>query len=126
MTRKPSQAPLVGRIEAALAEEPSVRRLAMFGGQSFMVNDKLAVGVVGDGHLLVRVDPDQGRELLGRPGVSVSEMGAGRTMGPGWLRVEASAVAGDEELGFWVGEALAWNAAAGSTRRTPLRPPAEK
>lgn len=110
--RKPAQDPLLGRIEAALADESPVRRVAMFGGQSFMVNDKLAVGVFGDGHLLVRVDPNRGRELLERPGASVSEMGAGRTMGPGWLRVEATAVADDDELGFWVGEALAFNARA--------------
>lgn len=115
--RRPAQDPLVGRIEAALGDEPAVRRVAMFGGQSFMVNDKLAVGVFGDGHLLVRVDPERGRELLQRPGASVSEMGAGRTMGPGWLRVEASVVDDDEELGFWVGQALAFNARARRSKR---------
>lgn len=119
MAHIPAQDPLVGRIEAMLADEPSVRRVAMFGGQSFMVNDKLAVGVFGDGHLLVRVDADRGRELLERPGASVSEMGAGRTMGPGWLRVEAAAVADDEQLGFWVGEALAFNARARRSKRSP-------
>lgn len=113
----PAHEPLLSRLAAALTDESSVRRVAMFGGQSFMVDDKLTVGVFGDGHLLVRVDPERGRELVRRPGASVSEMGAGRTMGPGWIRVEPSAVDDDEELATWVGEALAFTARARRSRR---------
>ena len=119
-----SALPLADRVEAALADAGAVRRIAMFGGQCFMVRDKLAVGVFGarqGAGLLVRVDPDRGHELLDRPGVSISEMGAGRRMGPGWLRVKAFAVADEAELAFWIAEALAFN--ADTTRRGhPQRP----
>jgi len=63
---------LVDRVRDALAGKPSVREVKMFGGLSFMVNEKMVVSVRGDGGLLVRADPEQADELLtprehGRP-----------------------------------------------------------
>lgn len=74
-------APLVDRVRAVLAAEPSDREVAMFGGVSFMVHEKLVVAVDRDGDLLVRVDPQRGHELLTLPGTKLAEMGAGRIMG---------------------------------------------
>lgn len=77
----------------------------MFGGVSFMVNDKLIVAVRGDGDLLVRADP----ALAAHPGAGPAEMGAGRAMGPEWIRVAAEAVATAKRLSFWIGAALEHN-----------------
>ena len=68
----------------------------MFGGESFMVNDKMVTHAMKDGDLLVRVDPQRDRELTELPGASRAEMGPGRTMGPGWISVSAEAIAGEE------------------------------
>lgn len=96
------------RVRAALAAQPT-REVSMFGGRAFMVHGKMVVAVRGDGDLLVRVDPGRHRELVARPGASPAEMGAGRTMGPSWLRVAEHTVADDEHLSYWVGLALEYN-----------------
>ena len=103
-------APLVDRVRAALTGEPSTREVPMFGGVSFMVNDKMVVAVHHDGDLLVRVDPARHSELLARPGARPAEMGAGRTMGKGWIGVAAAQLATDHDVSVWVDEALAHNA----------------
>jgi hypothetical protein len=81
----------------------------MFGGRSFMVNEKIVVALDKAGDLIVRIDPHRRRELLMRPGARPAEMGDGRPMGPGWLAVAAEALAGNG-LSFWIGVALAYNA----------------
>ncbi len=107
------QMPLADRVRDALASEPSTRTISMFGGLSFMVNDKMVVAVDRDGGLLVRVDPARHDELVGRPGAAQAEMGAGRTMGPGWISVAVDALATDDELSFWMDVALDYHDRAG-------------
>ena len=64
----------------------------MFGGLSFMVNDKMIVNVRRGGDLLVRVDPIRSPELVADHGARFAEMGAGRAMGPGWIDVPAETI----------------------------------
>ncbi|MGD7707701.1 TfoX/Sxy family protein [Microlunatus sp. Y2014] len=102
---KPEQAALVERLREALAaEEP--REVNMFGGRSFMVDDQMVVHARNNGALLVRVSPERDPDLVDAHGATRAEMGAGRSMGVGWISVEADAIAGDEELAAWVDAAL--------------------
>jgi TfoX/Sxy family transcriptional regulator of competence genes len=96
------------QVREALRDE-SVQEKRMFGMVAFMVDGKLAMGVDGDGRMLVRVDPADDEALLRRPGARRSEMGAGRDMGPGWLRVDAEVAEDPAELRFWVATALDCN-----------------
>jgi TfoX/Sxy family transcriptional regulator of competence genes len=105
------QAALVERLRALLADEPVLREVSMFGGRSFMVNEKLIVSALKHGGLLVRVDADRHDELLARTGASQAEMGPGRDMGPGWIEVEADAIRDDELLSAWLGIAMEHNRA---------------
>ncbi|TRY18144.1 TfoX/Sxy family protein [Tessaracoccus rhinocerotis] len=105
----PMQEALAIRIRDHLADEPSVREVSMFGGRSFMVNEKLAVSALKDGGLLVRVAAEQHDELLRRPGARQAEMGPGREMGPGWIEVSPETVGDDEQLADWVAVARAHN-----------------
>lgn len=109
--------PLVDRIRAVLATEPSTREVPMFGGLSFMVNDKMVVAAGRDGDLLVRIDPERNCELVALPGAGPAEMGTGRAMGPSWISVAHDVVATDEQLSFWVDAALEYNARAGKGNR---------
>ena len=109
------QADLVERLRTLLAEAPSTREVSMFGGRSFMVNDKMVVSALKDGDLLVRVDAGRHDELLRHPGATQAEMGRGRIMGPGWINLSAASIAGDEDLSFWLGVGLEHNRV--STRR---------
>lgn len=105
----PEQEKLIGRVRALLAGEPAVREVSMFGGRSFMVDDKLIASAFAGGDLLVRVARERHEELTRRPGAATAEMGAGRTMGPGWISVSAESIAGDEQLASWIGVALEHN-----------------
>jgi hypothetical protein len=101
------RAALAERVRTLLAGEPSTREVAMFGGLAFMVDDRMVVSSSRGGDLLVRVPRARDDELVALPGASRPEMGAGRSMGPGWVSVAAEALTDDEELSFWVGVARA-------------------
>lgn len=109
--------PLTDRVRAMLAAEPSTREVPMFGGLSFMLNDKMVVAVGRDGDLLARVDPERNRELVALPGARPAEMGPGRVMGPSWISVTEQAVATPEQLSFWMEAALEYNDRAGRVAR---------
>ena len=115
----PDHNPTAERIRALLADAPATREVAMFGGLSFMVNDKMIVNVRRSGDLLVRVDPRRSPELVANHGARPAEMGAGRSMGPGWLDVPAECTTSDDQLRFWLDVAMTFNdqATAHASRR---------
>lgn len=106
---------LTERVRAALADEPSAREVPMFGGLSFMVDEKMLVSVGRDGAMLVRIDPSRHHELLEVPGTRPAEMGTGRPMGPSWIRVDPDALGTDDAVRRWIDVAREHRAA--STRR---------
>lgn len=105
----PEQAALLERIAPLLDTHAPVREVSMFGSRALMVRGSMLVAVGKDGSLLVRVSEGRGMVLAERPGAAVAVMGT-RSMGPGWIRVEAPALDRAEALQFWIGEALSWNA----------------
>ena len=107
-----AQSDLIERIRALLADQPSTREVAMFGGRSFMVNEKMVVSALKGGDLLVRVAAARHDELTAQPGAEQAEMGTERSMGPGWISVSAASLATEEGLSFWLGVALDYNRAA--------------
>jgi hypothetical protein len=97
---------LADRVRAALPHGRPVREVSMFGGLSFMLDDRMVVSVNRRGSLLVRIDPGRSAELLSIPGAEPAVMGADRPMGPGWLTVTAHGLTTDQQLADWVGVAL--------------------
>ena len=91
---------LAARIRGLTSAEPSLAEKEMFGGLAFLVRGNMAVGVSGQGGILVRVDPERSDELVATTSAQLMEM-RGRSM-RGWLRVAARDVAGDGELAEWV------------------------
>jgi TfoX N-terminal domain len=104
-----AQDELIERLRDLLSHEPVTRELSMFGGRSFMVNEKMIVSALKGGGLLVRVAVDRHEELLERHGAAQAEMGAGRNMGPGWIEVAAESISDDEDLAFWIEVAMEYN-----------------
>lgn len=99
MTENPD---LSARVRAALVGR-DVREVRMFGGLSFMVDDRMLVATRGE-ELLVRVDPDHHDDLTSRPGAQTAHMGKERTMGRGWITVDAQHLATEDDLEFWLQE----------------------
>ena len=97
---------LAARIRDLMSAEPSLAEKKMFGGLAFLVRGNMAVGVSGQGGILVRVDPDESDELVATTSAQLMEM-RGRSM-RGWLRVAAQDVAGDGELAEWLERGTAY------------------
>ncbi len=95
---------LANRLREVLRGERGLSEKQMFGGLAFMIDGNMAVGAGGQGGLLLRVDPAQTEVLVSEPSVRRFEM-RGREM-DGWLRVDAEAVDGDDELRVWVGHGV--------------------
>jgi TfoX/Sxy family transcriptional regulator of competence genes len=92
---------LAETIRGLLADAPNVTEKKMFGGLAFLVGGNMAVAASGQGGLLVRVDPDDGAELVRTTRAEMMEM-RGRTMA-GWLRVPAG-----DDVEEWVQRGLAY------------------
>ncbi len=91
---------LADRIRVATQQVAGVREKKMFGGLAFLVGGHMSVSASGKGGLMVRCDPAQTDALTAQPGVRPFEM-RGREM-DGWLRVDAEALSGDDDLARWV------------------------
>lgn len=101
---------LAHRVRAILADRPTLREVAMFGGLAFMVDNRMVVSVQRNGDvLLVRVDPEHDGELLTEHGAQRAHMGSERPMGKGWISVASDAVATNAGLGFWMDVALEYH-----------------
>ena len=97
---------LAERIRDEVEGEPGVTEMRMFGGLAFLVGGNMAVGVSGQGGLMVRCAPEETEALLAEPGAQPFEM-RNREMS-GWLRVGADAVEDDEALRAWVARGTAY------------------
>jgi TfoX/Sxy family transcriptional regulator of competence genes len=91
---------LADRIRAVIQKQDCVTEKKMFGGLAFLVNGNMAVSASGQGGLLLRVDPGETDSVVREDGVTRFEM-RGRVM-DGWVRVDPSATASDQELTRWV------------------------
>ncbi|MPZ53840.1 MAG: hypothetical protein GEU79_14095 [Acidimicrobiia bacterium] len=105
------QSELIERVRELLGGESSLREVSMFGGRSFMVNEKMVASALKGGDLLVRVDAERHDELMQAPGAWQAEMGTGRSMGPGWISVTEEAIASDEQLSWWLDIGMDYNRA---------------
>jgi len=77
----------------------------MFGGLAMLLDGNMAVGMRGD-DLIVRTDPAQQESLLAEPGARPFDL-TGRAM-KGWLLVDASGCAEDDDLRRWIDRGLAY------------------
>ncbi|MEP6761878.1 MAG: TfoX/Sxy family protein [Sporichthyaceae bacterium] len=83
---------------------PDAQEKRMFGAVAFMVDGALAVAVGADG-LMVRVAPQEQAALVEQDGVTPMTMR--ERVSRGWVRVETTALEGEEELGEWVARGAA-------------------
>jgi TfoX/Sxy family transcriptional regulator of competence genes len=94
---------LAQRIRSALRGRDDVVEKKMFGGLTFMVAGRMAIGVVHD-DLMVRVGLDGHDEALTEPGTRPMDF-TGRPM-RGMVYVASAAVATDADLRRWVDRAV--------------------
>jgi TfoX/Sxy family transcriptional regulator of competence genes len=86
----------------------------MMGGLTFMVDDKMCLGIIKE-NLMIRVDPEIQDELLQKPGCRIMDF-TKRPM-KGYLYIEPLAVDMDEDLEKWIQYALDFNPKAKSSKK---------
>ncbi len=86
----------------------------MFGGLSFMINDKMCVGVIKN-EVMARIDPDIYEESLTKSGCNTMNF-TGRPM-KGFVFLSNEAIDLDENLYYWLQLALEYNPKAKSSKK---------
>jgi TfoX/Sxy family transcriptional regulator of competence genes len=97
---------LANRIRELIGAEAGLAEQKMFGGLAFLIGGNMAVGVSGQGGLMVRVDPEETEALTAKQHARPFEM-RGREM-KGWLRVDAEGVRTKRQLEPWVRRGVAY------------------
>ena len=95
---------LAHRIRARLAGLPNIEEKEMMGGLTFMLNDKMCVGIIKD-ELMCRIDPEIYNTVLGRKGCRPMDF-TGRPM-KGWIIVDEDGM--DNGFDDWIELALDFN-----------------
>jgi len=86
----------------------------MMGGLTYMINDKMCVGIIKE-NLMVRIDPENQEELLKKPGCK--EMDFTKRPMKGFLFIEPLGVDMNEDLEYWIQLALEYNPKAKKSKK---------
>ena len=92
----------------------------MIGGLVFMVDDKMCVGAMrekdtGQDRMMVRLDPELSEEYLSKDGCDPMDF-TGKRM-KGFFHISGAPLESDESLDYWIGEAIAFNPKAKSSKK---------
>lgn len=110
---------LAERVRRRFAKLPMVEEKAMMGGLVFMVEEKMCVGIVGDG-LLCRVDPTDVPELLRRPGCRPMDF-TGRAM-RSFVVIDQEGIESSSDFEAWIALAVAFNRFAKKAKKRITKP----
>ncbi len=117
---------LAERIRDAFRAMPRVEEKKMMGGLTFMVNEKMCVGIVKD-DLMLRLDPEHADKLVGTKGCRQMDF-TGKPM-KGFIFVSAEAWDADADFTQWIRLALDFNARAKASpkkRPSPRKKPSKQ
>jgi hypothetical protein len=106
---------LADRMRMLLREKNiSFTEKQMMGGLTFMVNDKMCVGIIKES-LIARIDPDIYDMALSRKGCREMDF-TSRPM-RGFVFVDPVGTDMDEDLDYWINMALEYNPRAISSKK---------
>jgi hypothetical protein len=92
---------LAERVRELISARPGVVERKMFGGLGWMIGGNMAVGVMRENELVVRIEPEEVEVACREP--HVHEFGrAGRKPMKGFVLVEPAGVEEDAALARWV------------------------
>ncbi len=97
---------LAGRIRQQLGQQQGLSEKKMFGGLAFLLNGNMCCGVYKQ-ELLVRLDPGQTEEALGRPHTRIFDLSSRRPM-KGWILVQPESLTTEAALANWIQVGLAY------------------
>ena len=105
---------LANRIREQLQDLDGVTEKEMMGGLSFLLNDKMCVGIIKD-EMMCRIDPALQEEVLEKAGCREMDF-TGKPM-RGWIMIDDSGMKTIQEFRYWIGLALDYNKHAKSSKK---------
>ena len=106
---------LADRVRELLNIKRNVKEKKMMGGLTFMVNDKMCVGILNN-ELMARINPDIYEAALGKKGCREMDF-TGRPM-KGFVFVGPEGTRTNKDLEFWINLALDYNKKAIRSKKT--------
>jgi TfoX/Sxy family transcriptional regulator of competence genes len=105
---------LADRVRILLSTTRKVEEKKMMGGLTFMVDDKMCVGILGD-DLMARIDPEIYHACLERQGCREMNF-TGKPM-KGFVFVDETGTHRNKDLQYWVDLALDYNKKAKASKK---------
>lgn len=105
---------LAQRIRESLAPVKKVKEKEMMGGLTFMVNDKMCIGIIKD-EMMCRIDPEMQEIALNKAGCRIMDF-TGRPM-KGYVMVNEEGMKTKKEFEYWINLCLEFNKRAKSSKR---------
>jgi TfoX/Sxy family transcriptional regulator of competence genes len=105
---------LADRMREALQTLSKVEEKKMMGGLTFMVNDKMCIGIIKD-EMMCRIDPDFHEKSIEIPGCRTMDF-TNRPM-KGYVLVNEEAMKTKKQFDFWIQLSLAYNSKAKSSKK---------
>jgi TfoX/Sxy family transcriptional regulator of competence genes len=105
---------LADRIRERLAELPVIEEKEMMGGLTFMVNDKMCVGVIKD-EMMLRIDPELHETVIEKTGCRTMDF----TKRPmrGYVMIDDTGMRTPKEFEYWITLVLDFNKKAKSSKK---------
>jgi len=105
---------LADRIREALSALPNIEEKEMMGGLTFMVNDKMCVGIIKD-EMMCRIDPSLHENVIEMNGCRTMDF-TSRPM-KGYVMVDDTGMKTKKEFDYWINLCLDFNIKAKSSKR---------
>jgi len=105
---------LANRIRDRLAEIPNIEEKAMMGGLTFMLNDKMCVGIIKD-ELMCRIDPDFHDTAIEKPGCRTMDF-TNRPM-KGYVMINDTGMKSKKDFDYWIDLAIDFNKKAKASKK---------
>ena len=105
---------LANRVRESLIKKRKVEEKKMMGGLTFMINDKMCIGILQD-DLMLRIDPNIYESVLEKTGCREMNF-TGRPM-KGFVFVSEDGYKLKKDFDYWINLALDYNKKAKSSRK---------
>ena len=105
---------LAHRIREFFAAVKNVKEKEMMGGLTFMINDKMCIGIIKD-EMMCRIKPGLQESALKRAGCKIMDF-TGKPM-KGYVMVNENGMKTEKEFDYWINLCLAFNEQAKSYQK---------
>lgn len=105
---------LAKRIRERFAKLSNVEEKSMMGGLTFMLNDKMCIGIIKD-ELMCRIDPDLHEACIQKTGCRTMDF-TNRPM-KGYIMIDESGMKSSKDFNYWIDLAIDFNKKAKSSKK---------